>query len=185
MLLYLRSRIVDKQHRGLRDTAARLGLQFEALHMGRVEGTEAPADERELQQSRSGRVVLNLLARTPMTRSWRVWGQRGGLSLSIEPDAHGHGTPMTRLRVDYERPLGLGLEMSSRSALDSVPAGLSRPDVKRELEALFEAHSAARIDDCGAQIRLHGRVGDAATLVPLMQALERAARAVQAAAPAR
>jgi hypothetical protein len=179
--LFVRSRIVDQQQRGLRETAARLGLQFETMHMGRAEGTAAPADEQALVRSRSGATLLNLLARLPMTRSWRVQGRRDGLKLSIEPDAHGHGTPMTRLRADFERPLGLGLELSSRSALDSAPAWLSQPEVKRELEALFDAHAAALIDDRGAQIRLHGRVGDAATLVPLAEALVRAARAVQAA----
>jgi len=34
--LFVRGRIVDRQQRGLRETAARLGLQFEALHMGRA-----------------------------------------------------------------------------------------------------------------------------------------------------
>jgi len=179
--LFVRSRAGDRQQRGLRETAARLGLQFEALHMGRVEGAEASADEQALARSNTGRTVLNLMARTPMARSWRVWGRRDGLNLSIEPDAHGHGTPMTRLRADFERPLGVGLELSSRAALDRAPAWLSRPEVKRELEALFDAHGAALIDDQGAQIRLHGRVGDAATLVPLVEALVQAARAVQAA----
>ena len=179
--LFVHSRIVDQQQRGLRETAARLGLQFETMHMGRVEGAAAPADEQALMRSRSGGTLLNLLARLPMTRSWRVQGRRDGLKLSIEPDAHGHGTPMTRLRADFERPLGLGLELPSRSALGSAPAWLSRPEVKRELEALFDAHASALIDDRGAQIRLHGRVGDAATLVPLAEALVRAARAVQAA----
>ena len=179
--LFVRSRTVDRQQRGLRETAARLGLQFEALHMGRAEGAAAPADEQALAQSQTGRTVLKLLARTPMSHSWRVWGVRDGLNLSIEPDAHGHGTPMTRLRADFERPLGLGLELPSRAALDSAPAWLLRPEVKRELEALFDAHGAALIDDRGAQIRLHGRVGDAATLVPLVEALVQAARTVQAA----
>ncbi len=183
--LLLRSRIADQQQRGLRETAARLGLQFEALHMGHVEGAALPPDQQALAQSQSGRTVLNLLARTPMARSWRVQGHRDGLNVSIEPDAHGHGTPMTRLRADFEQPLGLGLELSSRSALASAPAWLSRPEVKRELEALFDAHAAALIDDCGAQIRLHGRVGDAATLVPLVEALVHAARAVQAAGKTR
>ena len=179
--LFVRGRIVDRQQRGLRETAARLGLQFEARHMGRAADAAACADEQALLRSNTGRTVLNLMARTPMARSWRVWGRRDGLNLSIEPDAHGHGTPMTRLRADFERPLGVGLELSSRAALDRAPAWLSRPEVKRELEALFDAHGAALIDDQGAQIRLHGRVGDAATLVPLVEALERAARAVQAA----
>lgn len=182
--LFVRSRAGDRQQRGLRETATRLGLQFEALHMGRVEGAEAPADDQALARSTTGRTVLKLLARTPMTHSWRVWGRRDGLNLSIAPDAHGHGTPMTRLRVDFERPLGIGLELSSRAALDRAPAGLLRPEVKRELEALFDAHAAAGIDDRGAQIRLHGRVGDAATLVPLMEALVRAAQVVQAAGKA-
>ena len=183
--LFVRSRIVDKQQRGLRETAARLGLQFEALHMGHVEGAAPPPDQQALAQSQSGRTVLNLLARAPMTRSWRVIGRRDGLNVSIEPDAHGHGTPMTRLRANFEQPLGLGLELSSRSALASAPAWLSQPEVRRELEALFDAHAAALIDDCGAQIRLHGRVGDAATLVPLVEALVHAARAVQAAGKTR
>ena len=179
--LFVRSRIVGQQQRGLLETAARLGLQFEALHMGRPEGAAAPADEQALQRSAGGSALLNLLARTPMTRSWRVQGRRDGVNLRIEPDAQGHGTPMTRLRADFERPLGLGLELSSRAALDSAPAWLLRPEVKRELEALFDAHAAALIDDHGVQIRLQGRVGDAATLVPLAEALVRAARAVQSA----
>lgn len=183
--LFVRSRIVGTQQRGLRETAARLGLQFQALHMGRAEGAEAPADQQALAQSEAGRTALNLLARTPMARSWRVEGVRDGLNISIEPDAHGHGTPMTRLRANFEQPLGLGLELSSRSALGSAPAWLLRPELKRELETLFDAHGAALIDDHGAQIRLHGRVGDAGTLVPLVEALARAARAVQAGAKQR
>lgn len=183
--LFVRSRIVNKQQRGLRETAARLGLQFEALHMGRAEGAEAPADQQALAQSPGGRTALNLLARTPMARSWRVHGRRGGLNVSIEPDAHGHGTPMTRLHAEFEQPLGLGLELPSRSALASAPAWLLRPELKRELESLFDAHAAAQIDDHGAQIRLHGRVGDANTLVPLVEALVKAAQAVQAAAKTR
>lgn len=179
--LFVRSHVVDRQQRGLRETAALLGLQFEALHMGRAEDAAASADEQALARSNTGRTVLNLLARTPMARSWRMWGRREGVYLSIEPDAHGQGTPMTRLRADFDQPLGIGLELSSRAAVDSAPAWLSQPEVKRELEALFDAHGAARIDDQGAQIRLHGRVGDAATLVPLLQALLHAARAVQAA----
>lgn len=179
--LFVRSRIVDKQQRGLRETAARLGLQFEALHMGRVEGAAAPADQQALARSRAGATVLNLLARTAMTRSWRIQGERGGVNVSIAPDAHGRGRPMTRLRADFARPLGLGLELSSRAALDgaAAPALLSRPEVRQELLALFEAHGAACIDDRGAQIRLHGRAGDAATLVPLVEALVRAAQALQ------
>lgn len=183
--LFVRSRVVDKQQRGLRETAARLGLQFEALHMGRVEGAAAPPDQQALAQSQSGRTVLSLLARTPMTRSWHVHGRRDGLHVSIEPDAHGHGTPMTRLRANFEQPLGMRLELSSRSALDSAPQWLTHPEVKRELEALFDAHAAALINDHGAQIRLHGRVGDATTLVPLVEALVRAAQAVQAAGETR
>jgi hypothetical protein len=44
--LFVRSRIVGRQQRGLRETAARLGLQFEALHMGRAEGAEGPPMSR-------------------------------------------------------------------------------------------------------------------------------------------
>jgi hypothetical protein len=147
--LFVRSRAGDRQQRGLRETAARLGLQFEALHMGRVEGAAATVDEQALLRSNTGRTVLNLMARTPMARSWRVWGRRDGLNLSIEPDAHGHGTPMTRLRADFERPLGVGLELSSRAALDRAPASSLSPCQGSGRRAAHRRRHPACLDAAG------------------------------------
>ncbi len=183
MAFYVWSRMAQKQQRALRELAAQMGLRYVPLHMGAVEGAARSDQQQELAQSQGGSMVLQLLSRLPMTRSWRIHGQRGGVTVHIGPDAHGHGTPMTRLRADFAQPLGLGLELLSRSGLDgaALPALLSRPDVRRELLALFDAHEAARVDDRGVQIRLHGRVSDAALLVRMVDAAVRAAQAIQAA----
>ena len=181
--LFVRSRMADQQQRALRETATALGLQFEAQHMGSAVGAEPSAAQQALAQSGAGAALLGLFSRLPMSRSWRLHGRRGGVAIHISPDAHCHGTPMTRLRADYAAPLGFALELQSRAELDSAAAAswLADPDVRRALLDLFDAHSAAQVDARGAQIRLHGRVSDAATLRPLVDALVRAAQAIDAA----
>ena len=144
----------EERHGDFRQLASELGLQFNATHMGLVEGQAEPPAHAELRNTAIGRAGLQALAAMPLSTQFSIEGSFDQVSVHITLHQYrgdGAGAHSTRLSAHMQRPPGLqSLAMCRSYAVDRL---LDRATGGQDIEL-----GDAAFDD---SVRLRGAPPDA------------------------